>query len=423
VPRGFTDLAIKNLKPGPVRREIRDPGCDGLYVIVQPTGHKSFAARFRFQGKPKKLSLGTMSLSAARKAATTALHEAKEGRDPTLAKQQAKVEQRTVAATTFRSVAERYMALKAGMRRDGDQVTFGEQIRTAARRQRDLERAILPTLGHRPIVEIKHSEITALLDKIEMESGKVGVPDSGKVAADRALALIRAIMNWYATRADNFVPPIVRGMARTSTEERARSRILTDDEIRAIWNSKESGAFPALVRYLLLTGARRAEAARMTWEEIDGSDWILPASRNKTKKYDLVRPLSAAALAVIEGQRSDCPFIFSKGRKAISTFSRDKVAFDAAIGISNIKKANDLDWRIHDLRRTARSLLSRAGITPDIGERCLGHVISGVRKTYDRHEYYDEKKHAYDALAALIERIARPPGDNVESLHGKKKRA
>src|SRR5262249_25280375 len=303
-------------------------------------------------------------------------------------KRQERAEQRSAAANTFRAVAERYMTLVAKMRRDGDRITFGGKIRTAARLLRDLERAVLPTLGHRPVVEIRRSEIVALLDKIEMESGPV--------AADRALAQIRCILNWHATRADNFVPPIVKGMARTSTKERARSRILTDDEIRTIWNSKQSGAFPALVKFLLLTGARRAEAARMTWAELDGGNWVLPASRNKTKQ-DLVRPLSAAAIAVIEDQRTDCPFIFSKSRKAISTFGRDKTAFDAAVGVSN--------WRVHDLRRTARSLLSRAGITADTGERCLGHALPGVRGTYDRHSYLPEMTRAYDALAALIEQI------------------
>jgi len=295
------------------------------------------------------------------------------------------------------------MTLVAKMRRDGDQVTFSGDIRTAPRQLRDLERAILPTLGHRPVVGIRRSEIVALLDNIELESGPV--------AADRALALIRRIMNWYATRADNFAPPVVKGMARTKTKERARSRILTDNEIRAIWNSKEIGAFPALVRFLLLTGARRAEAANMRWEEIDGDSWTLPGSRNKTR-LDLTRPLSATALAVIEEQRSDCPFVFSKGRKAISTFSRDKVTFDAAVGVSN--------WRVHDLRRTARSLLSRAGIAADIGERCLGHVLPGVRGTYDRHSYLPEMNKAYDALAALIKRIANPPKGNVSLLHKKK---
>jgi integrase len=415
MPRGFTDLAIKNLKPKVdkssgklVRWEEPDPGCVGLYVVIQPTGHKAFAARFRFQGKPKKLSLGTfgkLSLAAARKAATAALHEAKEGRDPTLAKQQARAERRTIEATTFRTVAERHMALVAGMRRDGDKVTFGGNIRTAARRLRDLERAIFPTLGHRPVVEIRRSEVVELLDKIELESGPV--------AADRALALIRRILNWHATRADNFAPPVIKGMARTSTKERARSRILNDDEIRKIWNSKESGAFPAVLRFLLLTGARRAEAARMTWQEIDGDTWNLPGSRNKTK-VDLTRPLSSTALSVLESQRrdDDCPFVFSKGRKAISTFSRDKAEFDEASGLSN--------WRIHDLRRTTRSLLSRAGIDADIGERCLGHALPGVRGTYDRHSYLPEMTRAYDALAALIERIAKPPKGNVTPLRGQR---
>jgi len=117
---------------------------------------------------------------------------------------------------------------------------------------------------------------------------------------------------------------------------------------------------------------------------------------------------------VIEGQRSHCPFIFSKGEKAISTFGRDKPLFDAAVGVSN--------WRVHDLRRTARSLLSRAGIVADIGERCLGHALPGVRGTYDRHSYLPEMTRAYDALAALIERIANPPKGNVTPLR-KNKRA
>ena len=233
--RGFTDIAIRNLKPGDKRREIPDPGARGLYVVIEPSGFKSFAVRFRFDGKPKKLSLGNIGLSQARKAAAHALHEVQEGRDPTLAKQQAKAERRTVVANTFRSVVERYMTLVAGMRRDGDQVTFTGNIRTAPQQLRTLERAILPTLGRRPVAEIKRSEIVALLDKIEMESGPV--------AADRALAITRRILNWHSTRADNFAPPIVRGMARTSTKERARSRILTDGEIRTIWNSNHAGAF------------------------------------------------------------------------------------------------------------------------------------------------------------------------------------
>jgi len=94
-----------------------------------------------------------------------------------------------------------------------------------------------------------------------------------------------------------------------------------------------------------------------------------------------------------------------------STFARDKVAFDKTTGVSG--------WRIHDLRRTARSLMSRTGVNSDHAERCLGHSIRGVRGNYDRHSYLPEMTRAYDALAALIERIANPPKGNITTLREK----
>ena len=90
-------------------------------------------------------------------------------------------------------------------------------------------------------------------------------------------------------------------------------------------------------------------------------------------------------------------------------FARRKEALDAASGVAN--------WTIHDLRRTARSLMSRAGVQPDIAERVLGHAVAGVEGIYDRHHYDDEKADALRRLAALIERIVNPPSDNVVALH------
>ncbi len=134
----------------------------------------------------------------------------------------------------------------------------------------------------------------------------------------------------------------------------------------------------------------------MVRSEIVGRDWTLPKERNKAK-VDLVRPLSSAALAVLPETEG---FVFSPdGTKPFSTFSRDKRALDEASGTSG--------WTIHDCRRTARSLMSRAGVNSDIAERCLGHVIGGVRGTYDRHQYYDEKLKAFEALASLVDRIVR----------------
>src|SRR5262249_20448143 len=210
--RGFTDIAIKNLKRGAVRREIPDPGARGLYVIVEPSGFKSFAVRFRFDGKPKKLSLGNISLSAARKAAADALHEVREGRDPTEAKAKAKEERRTIQGNTFGRVAQQYLRIECGMIRGEGRATCKGRVRTAARRLTDLNRLVLPTLGDKPISEIKRSEITELLDDIQ--NGELKTNDGerikgGPVMADRTLALIRKIMNWHATRADDFQSPLV----------------------------------------------------------------------------------------------------------------------------------------------------------------------------------------------------------------------
>jgi integrase len=405
--RGFTEIAIRNLKPGPVRYEMPDPAARGLYCIVQPSGHKSFAVRFRYEGKPKKLSLGSISLSAARKAAAHALHEVREGRDPCEAKSHAKQERRTSQANTFQKVALQFLKLETGMQEDGDQVTFSGTMRTAGRYLRDLNRLVFPTLGDRPITEIKRSEIVTLLDQIQI--------GNGPVMADRILAAIRAIMNWHTSRSDDFKSPIVRGMARTKSKERARQRILSDDELRKVWTAgnKAEGSFPALVKFLLLTGARRGEATGMTWAELKDGDWELPAVRNKTG-LNLVRPLSKAALGVIESQRREgSRYVFTATTGLpIVAFTKRKAEFDKASSTSG--------WRLHDLRRTARSLMARAGVNSEHAERCLGHTIGGVEGIYNRHHYQSEMKRAYDALAALIELIVRPPEDNVTPLRKKK---
>jgi integrase len=385
--RGLTDIAIKHLRAGAVRREIPDKL--GLYLIIEPSGFKSFATRTRIAGKPVKISHGNISLSVARKLHTDALHEIKEGRDPRVAKLAGKAHRRAVQADTFAAMVELYFRLE------------GDKHRTAHRRRADLERLVIPTLGRRPITLIKRSEIVAVLDKIEMQNGPV--------MADRTLGMLRRLFNWHSARADDFRSPIVKGMARHKAVK--RERILTDDEIRKIWVDAP-GPFPALVKFLLLTGARRDEAAKMTWGEVVDGTWELPAARNKTK-LDLCRPLSAAATAVIESQRGASDYVFTaNGKSGFSDFGRAKAAFDAATGTSG--------WTIHDVRRTSRSLMSRAGVDRDHAERCLGHVIPGVEGIYNRHHYQPEMQHAYDLLAGLLQRIINPPEGNVTQLRKKR---
>jgi integrase len=241
-----------------------------------------------------------------------------------------------------------------------------------------------------PITAITRRDVVRLLDKVEDENGPS--------MADKMLTFLSRLFNWHASRSDDFRSPIVRGMRRIVPAERARSRILSDNEIGALWKATERpGPFELLVRFLLLSAARKSEAANMTRDEIRDGIWICPATRAKGKA-DITRPLSRAALDIIAASPLS-PYPFSRdGRKPFRGFSVAKRRLDKHAGV--------VGWTIHDLRRSARSLMSRAGIGSEIAERCLGHVVGGVvQQTYDRHRYVEEMRSAYEALATLIIQI------------------
>lgn len=392
--RPLTDRGIAALRAAePGKRQLAL--VPGLAVRVTDKGTKAFVLVGRFPGSPHPTAralgrVGAISLEDARHRAREWLGLVAKGRDPAEAPVDAK-------AGTLQAVCLEWLA------RDGARLRSINNLRSS------LERNVLPILGSRPIEEIKRSEIVRLLDRVEDERGPV--------AANRALALLRRIMNWYATRTDDFRSPIVRGMARA---EIARDRVLNDDELRAIWKATSprgpvrstiSPVFCSFVRFLLLTGARRNEAAHMKWVEIAGRDWTLPASRNKTG-VELVRPLSGAAQSIVEEMPKVCDFVFSrKGKGAIGGLSQLKAQLDYSSRASG--------WTLHDLRRTARSLMSRAGVPSDHAERCLGHVIGGVRGVYDRHEYLEEKRIAFEKLATVVAGIVDPK-PNVVAMRGQR---
>jgi integrase len=146
----------------------------------------------------------------------------------------------------------------------------------------------------------------------------------------------------------------------------------------------------------------------MTRAELDGGNWLIPASRSKNKQDHLV-PLSRKALEIlakVPAIGKPDGFVFTHtGKRAYRNFAADKAKLQA--------RSSTREWTIHDLRRTARSLMSRAGVSADHAERAVGHVIGGVGGVYDKYEYLPEKHRAFEALASLIERIANPPAENV----------
>jgi integrase len=229
--------------------------------------------------------------------------------------------------------------------------------------------------------------------------------------AKLTLAIVRRVMSWHATRDSRFVSPMVAGMGPRAATGASGSRVLTDDdEVRRVWAASAAPEpFSAIVRLLLLTAARREEIGAMRWDEIKGDLWTLPPERHKTGRTagELVRPLSKAAMSIVNAQPriQGSPYIF--GQRGFGNWTSAKERFDRESGVVN--------WSLHGLRKTARTLLSRAKIDSDLAERMLGHARPSLQKTYDHHKFIEEQRTAFEALSTLVERIASP-ASNVIAL-------
>jgi integrase len=387
----------------------------GFGVRVTAAGARAFVLNYRLRGREHRFTIGAWPdwspLKAVREARNLR-QRVDRGENP--------IEDRipSPATVTVASVLDDFVARHV---RDKNQ-----PLRSADEYESAFKRLVKPRVGKLGIYEVRRSHIIKMLDEIE--------DVNGPVMADRTLAYVRKAFNWYAARDDQFNVPVVRGMARIKPRERARTRVLSDDEIRAIWPElAKAGTFGALIKTLLLTAQRRDEVAEMSRKEIasDGI-WTIPPERYKAKRLNFV-PLSKAALAVIETQpkHDDCDYVFpSRAKTPYSGYSKSKAKLDKAVFAAMKKQAKKgakvaqiPNWTLHDLRRTAKTLMARAGVRSDISERVLGHAIAGVEGTYDRHSYADEKRDALEDLAEMVERILNPPPSNVARLDEHRTRA
>ncbi len=389
----LTDNMVAKLAPGPKRVTLPDPECIGHYVRITPAGAKSYVAVAREPYAKKQVwatigSTDHFTIDEARDIGREAIKRIKAGLPA--------FEPPPVKPDSFKAVAENYLTrhVRANELRSQDQI------------ERILKKYVYPAWGSREFESIRRSDVAALLDAIQ--------DASGPRQADYVLAIVRGIMRWYASRSDDYLVPIGPRMGRADPKSRKRARILDDDEIRAVWAvAAGNGSFGAIVRLALLTAQRREKIAALRWNDVtvDGV-WNIPTEdREKGNGGALVLP--EAALAIIQGQKriGDNPYVFAgRGDGHFNGFSPCKRAFDEKVG--------DLPrWTLHDLRRTARSLMSRTGVRPDIAERVMGHAIKGVEGVYDRHSYRAEKADALKRLAGQIEMILNPPADNVTELH------
>jgi integrase len=385
----LTDIGIANLPlVSASRQEIWDTIVPGLGIRIGGR-RKTFIAMVRARGRLRRVTLGAhpgLRLADARAKARDLIEQAQNGIDPVAAREERlRVKERQQRNTVALAV-EDYIARYAKPRQ-----------RSWITTKRRLEIYLVAPLGDRPVTSIERVDIVHAIDGIMAKGYLIG--------ANRTLANIKTFFRWCVERGVIERSPAER--VRAPALEVSRDRVLTDDELRAVWTAslRNTGHYGRIVRLLLLTGQRREEVAAMAWSELDlaARSWTLPAQRTKGARLHMV-PLSDLMIGELSAVDRVGRLLFQstadpEGDRPFSGWTKAKLALDKASGVTN--------WRLHDLRRTAATGMARLGISPPVIERVLNHASSAgpLAAIYQRYDYAKEKREALEAWALEVARL------------------
>jgi integrase len=343
----------------------------GLYLVVQPTGSKSWAVRYRHGGKSAKHTIGpypAFDLKQARDAAGKILRAVAEGRNP---KQQ---QTGTVAKAVERFLNE-----------------YGKRYRPKPLYEatRRLQLYVVDNWGGRKLDSITRADVKAMLAVIE-----------APIAANRVHSIVRKFFNW-AVEEDLIANSPIAGVGAPNPET-SRDRVLTDEELKAVWlaGHKEGYPFGSILQLLILTGQRRGEVAGMRWSEIDfdSGRWTLRRERTKNGRRHEV-PLASQAVEMLKKMpRIGDRYVFTMNGTAAFNGFKAKERFDRLAQIE--------PWVVHDLRRTTASGLAKLGVSLVVIEKVLNHIsgsLAGIVGVYQRHEFAVEKRAALQRWADHVE--------------------
>jgi integrase len=374
--QALTDMAIKKfLPPRQGQFELWDTRTPGFGIRVSHAGAKAFVLVYRFNARPRRLTLGrypALSLADARSIAQEALRTVALGSDPAVEKMRTRHSQ---AIESFDGFVTYFIEAYARPKN-----------RSADETERLLRREFVTTWGNRHIAEISRQDIAAVLDRI--------MRDGRHTMANRSLAAIRKLFNWAVERGIIEQSPCTS--IRKPANEVSRDRVLDDDELVAVWRAAERTPYPFghIVRLLILTGQRRSEVTSMRWVDIDvkHSTWSIPAELTKAGRQHVVPMTKIVEQLLVSIPRFESDFVFpARGRthRSFSGFGKCKERLDELSGIS--------DWTLHDLRRTVATNMARLSVAPHIVERVLNHTtgtLGGVAGVYNRFGYLPEMRSA-----------------------------
>jgi integrase len=448
----LTALQVRNKRPSASRIEVPDSAIPGLRLIVQPSGHKSWAMRFnRPGGKSAKLTLGPLgeedckgepvigqplTLAAARRLAAEVQRQRALGRDVVADHAAARLNRQAAAANTFAAAARQFAAEYTW--KDRKPRDWSETARHLGLRyptpdgdapDRDvIEGGLVDRWRDKPIADVTPHDVYSVID----EARRLGTPGLERRRAkglsdSRARKMahtLSSLFGWLVAHRRIIVDPTA-GVWKPAPPA-PRKRVLNSkidvrrgDEVRWFWTACDAigEPFRTPLKLMLLTGCREDEIGELRWRELNDDRSVIDLPGDRTKNgYEHVVPLPPLAremLTKVE-RLPGCQFVFTTtGRTPISGWSTAKKRLDRAmLALAREECGKDAEiphWRLHDLRRTTSTGMNGIGIPPHIAEACTNHVSGakrGVAGTYNQWEYYGEKKEAFERWEAHVQGLA-----------------
>jgi integrase len=371
------NVARLTVPPGRTEIIVFDEALAEFGVRVRLGGKRTWIAQYRLGSKQRRVTFGTtdtLDSEEARRRAKSVLGAVHNGDDP----QARKAEARAKASITLGAVAANYLERFAAERLRPK--TLAETRRYLTVSWKPLHRLALNDIGRRAVA-VRLSEIAR---------------ENGPIAANRARVALSAFFNWAMREGLSDSNPVI-GTNRAA-DERSRDRVLSDEELAAIWRACRDDDFGRIVRLLILTGQRRQEVGGMTGNELNLARgiWSIPGDRTKIGKAHEV-PLAAPALDIVTGtHKLRQGGLFGEGKGPFQGWSKAKAALDRRMTLAG----KTLDpWRLHDIRRTVATRMAELGVQPHIVEAVLNHSSghkAGVAGVYNRALYTAEKRKALD---------------------------
>lgn len=390
----LTDTKLKNLKPQDKLYKVSDR--DGLYVAVLTSGTVSFRYDYRINGRRETLVIGQygrdgISLAEAREELIAAKKQLKAGQSPAAAKRDGIKKIR--GAETFAVHTDSYMK----------HVILADSTR--AMKQAVIDRDILPVLGNKMMAEITTSMVRDLCDRI--------VERGGRATAVQAREIISSVYRHANDRGHGLFNPAADIKPSSIAIFKPRERTLTPEEIGLFFRTLDAigamGTMKMALKLVLITMVRKGEFTNATWDEIDFKKWTwtIPSDRMKgSRAHVIYLPKQAQDILVglqmcAGGSEYLVPGRYNF-RKPLSNAALNSL-IDRTVKIINEDGEHIHDFTVHDMRRTASTLLHEAGYPSDWIEKALAHEQKGVRAVYNKAEYARQRAYMLQQWADMID--------------------